>query len=58
MSVCAAFLNLRKAFDSLDHSILLNELSKLGMSIAVLRWFQNYLTNRIHRVRSNGCFST
>ena len=55
-SVCAAFLDLRKAFDSLDHSILLNQLSRLGMSTAVLRWFQNYLTDRSHRVKSDQHF--
>ena len=28
--VCAAFLDLRKSFDSLDHCILLGRLQKLG----------------------------
>ena len=55
-SVCAAFLDLRKAFDSLDHCILLTRLSNLGLSNAVLRWFQDYLSNRTHRVKSNQQF--
>jgi len=30
-TVCVAFLDLRKPFDFLDHSILLNHLHKLGV---------------------------
>ena len=51
-SVCAAFLYLRKVFDSLHHCILLSQLST-----AVLRWFQDYLTGRIHHVKCNQQFS-
>ena len=47
-SVCAAFIDLRKTFDSLDHCILLHNLSNLGVSTSVLRWFQNCLFDRAH----------
>ena len=34
--VCAAFIDLRKAFDSLDHCLLLERISKLGVHCQVL----------------------
>ena len=55
-SVCAAFLDLRKAFNSLDHCMLLHQLSNLG--VAVLRWFREYLSNRTHRVKCHHQFSS
>ena len=56
-SVCAAFLDLRKAYDSLDHCILLQRLKELNVTSAVLKWFQNYLSGRIHRVKRSDQFS-
>ena len=56
-SVCVAFLDLRKAFDSLDHCMLLHQLSNLGISNAVLRWFQDYLSDRTHRVKCHHQYS-
>lgn len=56
-SVCVAFLDLRKAFDSLDHCMLLHQLSNLGVSNAVLRWFQDYLSDRTHRVKCHHQYS-
>jgi len=44
-TVFAAFLDLRKAFDSLDHTILLNHHHKLGISGTELLWFRHYLTD-------------
>ena len=56
--VCTAFLDLRKAFDSLDHVILLERLSKLGVHDTALSWFKNYLSNRIQRVKFKGTVSS
>jgi hypothetical protein len=40
------FCDLKKAFDTCNHSILLNKLSKLGIKDKELDWFKSYLTDR------------
>ena len=56
-AVCASFLDFRKAFDSLDHHMLLDKLFQLNIHPDVLKWFQNYLSNRWHRVKGGNGFS-
>jgi hypothetical protein len=46
----AIFCDLKKAFDTVDHKILLKKLSKIGVSEATLKWFESYLKNRYQYV--------
>lgn len=39
-------LDLSKAFDSIDHKLLLKKLSKLGLGENAVQWVESYLTNR------------
>ena len=48
------YLDLAKAFDSVDHQILLGKLAKFGLDKELLNWFQSYLKDRIHMVFVNG----
>ena len=45
-SVHACFLDLAKAFDRVDHSLLLRKLSSVGVEEEDLAWFTSYLCDR------------
>lgn len=51
------FLDLSKAFDTLDHSIMLKKLSALGFANSTSVWFKEYLTDRSQSIIVNGAVS-
>ena len=44
--VCGVFINLQKAFDTVDHKILLSKINHYGIKGISYEWFKSYLTNR------------
>ena len=53
----AVFVDLRKAFDTVNHNILCKKLEKYGIRNGVLKWCTNYLTNRKQRTLANNAKS-
>ena len=47
------FLDFSKAFDTVDHDILMNKLDIYGIKGIPNKWFKNYLTNRTQYVTYN-----
>ena len=55
--VLSIFLDFRKAFDCVDHMILISKLSTYGIRGIALDWFRSYLSDRYQCVPNNNSLS-
>jgi len=57
LNVDTIYLDFSKAFDKVDHNIVMDKLEILGISGKVHKWIQSFLTERYQRVIVNGFLS-
>ena len=50
LSTGMILIDLRKAFDTIDHEILLQKLKAIKFSESTIKWFKSYLSERIFLV--------
>ncbi|CAB3999711.1 Hypothetical predicted protein, partial [Paramuricea clavata] len=51
------YFDVAKAFDTVNHSLLLKKLQRFGLRDNILTWFKSYLSGRQQRVLVNGDIS-
>ena len=51
------FLDLKKAFDTVNHNIMLQKLAMYGMGPVCVSWFENYLAGRTQMTKVNDVLS-
>ena len=54
----AVFIDLRKAFDTVDHSILIKKMHNIGINNTACEWFRSYLTGRTCQTLINESLSS
>ena len=54
---CGVFIDLQKAFDTVNHEILLHKLDHYGIRSNAKLWFESFLTGRSQKVKINNEFS-
>ena len=54
MKIGAIFMDLSKAFDTINHRLLLAKLKAYGLQATALKLMENYLTGRYQRTKVNG----
>ena len=54
---CGVFIDLRKAFDTVDHDILLGKLHHYGIRGIINEWFASYLKRRHQTTEIKNCIS-
>ena len=50
-------IDLQKAFDTINHEILLGKLHAIGFSEKTVAWFKSYLSDRAFKINVNNHFS-
>ena len=53
----SVFLDLSKAFDTVNHEVLLSKLSRYVFQADVYKWFKSYVVNRSQFVYFSNCMS-
>ena len=54
---CGIFIDLKKAFDTVDHKILLDKLYHYGFRGIINEWFESYLADRIQTTQTGSHIS-
>ena len=47
------YLDLKKAFDTVSHKILINKLGNFGLDVKTVKWFESYLDHRQQYIKFN-----